>query len=315
MSDANHSIISKTQHAKTFRLPGESINIRSAMEDELPALDFVWSGFLAGTVGVLVAPGATGKSFWALQAAMSIAGGDLIELLPKKIGQVAYLAGEDPKPILQSRLKSIGQHLSTPVRDNIYKNLQIRSLMGECLDVMEDRLLELLIAEYAGYRLIVFDTLSRMHRLDENSNGDMAQVVARFERLAAKTGASVLYLHHVNKTSSREGQADQQIASRGASTLVNNPRWCGFMARMTEKESEHLSERHFERSQIGERRSHFVRFGVSKQNYGEDLPDQWYQRHDGGVLLPVSLVEVGNAKRIAKPNGVSLSKGANNDWQ
>jgi hypothetical protein len=180
---------------------------------------------------------------------------------------------------------------------------------------MDDRLLELMIAEYSGCRLIVLDTLSRMHRLDENSNGDMVQVVTRFEYLAAETGASVLYLHHVNKTSSREGQGDQQIASRGATALVDNPRWGGFMSRMTEKESERLTDRHFELTPIGERRKQFVRFGVSKQNCGEDLADQWYQRHEGGVLLPVSLEEAGKAKRIAKTNRASLSIGANNDWQ
>uniref|UniRef100_UPI0027E46466 AAA family ATPase n=2 Tax=Pseudomonadota TaxID=1224 RepID=UPI0027E46466 len=50
-----------------------AIDLRAAFENEPPALDFIWPGFLAGTVGALVAPGATGKSFWALEAAMAIA--------------------------------------------------------------------------------------------------------------------------------------------------------------------------------------------------------------------------------------------------
>lgn len=57
-----------------------AIDLLSAFRLPPPELDFVWPGFLAGTVGALVAPGATGKSFWALEAAMSIAcsvaGGD-----------------------------------------------------------------------------------------------------------------------------------------------------------------------------------------------------------------------------------------------
>lgn len=48
-----------------------AINIMKAFQQEPPQLDFIWPGFLAGTVGALVAPGATGKSFWALEAAMS----------------------------------------------------------------------------------------------------------------------------------------------------------------------------------------------------------------------------------------------------
>lgn len=49
------------------------IDISQAFEVLPPPIDFIWPGFIAGTVGALVAPGATGKSYWALQAAMSVA--------------------------------------------------------------------------------------------------------------------------------------------------------------------------------------------------------------------------------------------------
>ena len=79
-----------------------AIDLLVAFENEPPALDFIWPGFLAGTVGALVAPGATGKSFWALEAAMSVAcgaavdckaaGGDLVGLAPERSGRVVYFA-------------------------------------------------------------------------------------------------------------------------------------------------------------------------------------------------------------------------------
>lgn len=56
-----------------------AIDLRAAFENQPPVLDFIWPGFLAGTVGALVAPGATGKSFWALEAAMSVACGATVE--------------------------------------------------------------------------------------------------------------------------------------------------------------------------------------------------------------------------------------------
>ena len=53
-----------------------------------------------------------------------------------------------------------------------------------------------------------------------------------------------------------------------------------------------MSDRGFDRSPIGnDRRGLFVRFGVSKQNYDATPLDRWYQRHPGGVLLPVELQE------------------------
>ncbi|MDR2880919.1 MAG: flavodoxin-dependent (E)-4-hydroxy-3-methylbut-2-enyl-diphosphate synthase, partial [Azoarcus sp.] len=72
-----------------------AIDLRSAFKNEPPVLDFIWPGFLAGTVGALVAPGATGKSFWALEAAMSIAcsvaGGDLIGLAERVERGVSHI--------------------------------------------------------------------------------------------------------------------------------------------------------------------------------------------------------------------------------
>ncbi|WP_444979047.1 hypothetical protein, partial [Aeromonas caviae] len=44
------------------------------------------------------------------------------------------------------------------------------------------------------------------------------------EHIAATTGAAVLYLHHVNKGSARDGQTDQQQAARALPLLT----WCRY---------------------------------------------------------------------------------------
>lgn len=36
-------------------------------------------------------------------------------------------------------------------------------------------------------------------------------------------------------------------------------------------------------------RGYFVRFGVSKANYGAPFQERWLRRHDGGVLKPAVL--------------------------
>jgi len=273
-----------------------AINIMEAFQQEPPELDFIWPGFLAGTVGALVAPGATGKSFWALEAVMSVAcsvaGGDLVDLRPQYTGSVVYLAAEDPAPVLVRRVHAIGQHLDQAAREAIAENLTLEPIMGKRPDIMNDSHLRRIIDYCEGVRLIVLDTLSRFHRLDENSNGDMARLVATLEHVAAETGAAVLFLHHVNKGSARDGQTDQQQAARGASALIDNARWCGFVAKMTEGEAESLSDRVDDRQPIGYRRGLFIRFGVSKQNYDTTPLDRWYKRRKGGVLVPVELAEV-----------------------
>jgi len=272
------------------------IDVWAAFENEPPVPDFIWPGFLASTVGALIAPGATGKSFWALEAAMSIAcsvaGGDLVGLAPTHTGRVVYLAGEDPQSALVRRIHAIGKHLNAQAREAISKNLTVKSIMGQRLNVMDKAQLRRIIDDSAGARLIVLDTLSRIHNLDENSNGAMAELVTTLEHVAAVTGASVLYLHHVSKSSARDGLTDQQQAARGASALIDNARWCGFVAAMTGEEATRLSNSAIDRKPIGdERRRHFVRFGVSKQNYDVMPPDRWYLRHSGGVLVPVTLLD------------------------
>lgn len=278
-----------------------ALDLLAAFEQEPPALDFIWSGFLAGTVGALIAPGATGKSFWALQAAMAVAckesDGDLLQLRPTRSGRVIYMAGEDPAAVLSHRVHALGKHLSPNARASIATNLALEPMMGVSLDLMNPDCFKALIQQVDGYRLVVLDTLSRMHQMDENSNGDMSQLITRLESLAANTGAAVLYLHHASKGSARDGSLDQQQAARGASALIDNIRWCGYIVRMGEEEANQLTEIQRGSTPIGNsRRSAFVRFGVSKQNYGTAIKDQWFERQEGGVLHPVQLMEPPQAR-------------------
>ena len=142
-----------------------AIDLRAAFEDEPPVLDFIWPGFLAGTVGALVAPGATGKSFWALEAAMSVAcsvaGGDLVGLGPKRTGRVVYFAGEDPEVALVCRVHAIGQHLNQQAREAIAENLTIKPIMGKLMNVMDDQQRADVIKFCDGARLIVLDKIGR----------------------------------------------------------------------------------------------------------------------------------------------------------
>lgn len=278
------------------------IDILAAFEQEPPVLDFIWPGFLAGTVGALIAPVATGKSFWALEAAMSIAcgvaGGDVIGLEPQVTGRVLYLAGEDPEAALIRRIYAIGKHVSADARVDIARHLTREPIMGRGFVVMNTKQFHRLVEYGEGYRLIILDTLSRIHQLDENSNGDMSRLVAKLEQLALCTGASVLYLHHVNKGSARDGSVDQQQLARGASALIDNARWCGYITRMSEDEAKGLSDRSFDRATIGEdRRRYFIRFGVAKQNYDITPVDRWFERQEGVVLRPVALLPAGDVER------------------
>lgn len=259
---------------KRSALPAPS-PLRAMLNDVPPVLDFILPGLLRGTVGAFIGPGGVGKSFWAMQLAISIAAGvDLVGLKPKK-GSVLYLTGEDSDAIQAQRLRAMTA--GAPKGLDLSASLDLRTTQEQPVDVMEDDAFEELVAAGTGKDLVVFDTLTRFHNLDENSSREMKLLMARLEQLARKTGAAVLYLHHTGKAAVLNGQVAMQQAARGSSVLVDNARWSCFLATMTEGEAKRFNV-------LPEHREMFLRWNISKQNYGERITDVWYQRCAGGVL-------------------------------
>jgi RecA-family ATPase len=262
-----------------------------SMDPNSIPLDHVIPGFLAGTVGSLVAPGGTGKSFLALELAMAVASplGDLVGFNLQKSGMVLYLNAEDHFLEIGRRLACLGQRLPLEARLAVAENLTLGSSFGCLLDFSVipyqseiDSDIESLAKKGIGYRLIILDTLTRFHTFDENKNGDMAKLINNLEFLANKTGAAVLFLHHTNKAAIREGSGDSQAAGRGASVLTDNIRYSAYLVKMTADEAPSYGI-------APERCGFYLRFGVAKQNYGTHQTERWLERKEGGVLLPVEL--------------------------
>lgn len=258
-----------------------SVDLGDLLAQPLAPLDFVLPGFVRGTVGGLVSPGGVGKSFWALEVAVAMSAGGRADLtgLQPAAGRVLMLSKEDPLEAFQHRLHALAQELPRSVRLGA---LDYRSCLGMGIDLMEPSWFEVICEAATGARLLILDTLTRFHSLDENSTQDMNQLLAQLERLAAVSGASVLFLHHTSKAAALSGQGTLQQAARGSSVLVDNARWVAFLAVMTESEARQFDVQPTQRQQ-------YVRWNISKQNYGAALPDVWYRRGEGGVLLPVTL--------------------------
>ncbi len=98
--------------------------------------------------------------------------------------------------------------------------------------------------------------------------------------------------------------------------MIDNARWSAYVSRMTKQEAETLSDR-IDRQPIGEdRRGFFVRFGENKQNHGVDQAPRWFERRDGGVLMPVDLVATsdtriqGEAKPVRRQSANNVNGGA-----
>lgn len=279
--------------------PLDQLSVWSAIP---PKLDFVLPGLITGTVGALVSPGGTGKSMFGLELAIGIAGGpDFMRLGFAESGKVLYLAAEDPEPVISTRLHALGQFISSETKAEVAANLDVIPAVSAGVDfaAQGDEWVGKLSQAAMGYRLIVIDTLSRVHSGDENDRQSAAHVMRHLEKLAVTSNAAVLYLHHTSKSAAQNGQGASQQAARGSSVWVDESRWTAFLRGMDEREAKQAGVSETDRA-------NYVRYGVSKNNYGPPEPDKWLMRHTNGVLVPALF-------KHKAPKGKPHSRG-DDDW-
>jgi hypothetical protein len=281
-----------TEPPKRKQLPWA--NLDDYFNKEPAPLEFILPGYLTGTVGGLVSQGGLGKSTIIIQAAMGVAcpEANLLGIDIGKHGRVAILAAEDPDESLHHRFFKMSRHFNPEVRQILKENLRVSPCVGHGVDLMSDEWQDTIEEAATGAVLLVMDTLTRFHGLNENDGADAKAIMSKMEGIATRTGASILYLHHVNKSAAMNGMTDLQQAARGSSVFVDNARWLSFVAGMSEDEAKKSS------IQNDDRRN-YLRFNISKQNYGPPIKDCWFKRGDGGVLLPVDFDDA-KPKRAAK---------------
>ncbi len=259
------------------------LDIRKSFTEQPPALDFVLPGMIAGTVGALVAQGGAGKSWIALEIGIAVAGGpDLLEMGIPSHGQVLYLPAEDPTLAINHRLYAAREAVAGSI-DQLAEALEIVPLMGRAVDLMVPAWAEAIQRMADGKRLVIIDTLRRFHSGDENSAGEMARLLGILEHICAQTGTSILFLHHTAKGAALNGAGDVQQASRGSSVLVDNVRGGQFnLSGMSEAEARAHGVEPTERKV-------FTRLVQAKANFGAPMPDQWFRRIEGGLLVPARI--------------------------
>ena len=276
------------------------LDIGHALEHEPPALDFVLPGYVAGSVGSIVAAGATGKTMLALQIAVHVAGGEDTLALEgvagwkPTSGRVFYLSGEDPADVIAGRVHAIGTYMpDADARARTAENLRIAPLVGYGARIDEGAWRAWIEKEATDARLVIIDTLRRFHGADENDGGEMAALLAHLEHICRASNASIVFLHHVSKASALNGAAGEQQASRGSSVLTDNVRWQSNLSTMSEKEAKAAGV-------ADDLRRRFVRLGFPKMNYGPPVADLWFQRERGGVLRPAPQIAAAAAAPAAR---------------
>jgi len=165
-------------------------------------------------VGILGGEPKLGKSWLALDAAISVASGTpcLRRFAVRHPGPVLLYAAEDALHVVRQRLDEIAAAAGVRLQG---LPLYVITAPSIRLDVARDRDRLRATIEKLRPRLLVLDPLIRMHRIDENVAGDVAPLLAYLRQIERELGVAVLLVHHARKGGgSRAGQA-----LRGSSDL------------------------------------------------------------------------------------------------
>lgn len=185
----------------------------------LPPPEWLIEGIVpaGGLIGLYGAPGA-GKSFVAIDMALSVATGDAWQGHKVERGNVVYISAEGGTGIGKRVLAWLVTHGIEPHEAKIAwliesipihaDSEQMATLMNRIVDEIDIR-----------PSLVVVDTLARCFDGDENQQEDMGRFIAGIDTLRHDLGAAVMIVHHTRLGGDRErgntafrGAADAMMA-------------------------------------------------------------------------------------------------------
>lgn len=176
-------------------------------------IERLWS---AAAVGIVSGPPKALKTWTALEMAISVSTGvPCLSTFPvHRTGPVLLYAAEEPMPALHGRLQALAQDHELQL-----DQVDIRVIAADALrlDRLADR--ERLTATVEFHRpvLLILDPLIRLHGLDENQSGPMAELLGYFRTLQRKTGTAITIVHHSKKQTTSSSAPGQSL--RGSSDL------------------------------------------------------------------------------------------------
>jgi hypothetical protein len=166
-------------------------------------IDGLWS-----TQGVGVIGGAPKccKTWLSLDLAVSVASGTdaLGRFHVATPGPVLIYGAEDAPVALRDRIESIAAARGLPLRD-----LDLGLIVADSvrLDVERDRARLRATLEEHRPRLLLLDPLVRLHRIDENSAGEMSALLGELRALQREYQVALALVHHVRKNGGQDGQS------------------------------------------------------------------------------------------------------------
>ena len=168
------------------------------------------------SVGVIGGAPKCSKTWLGLDLALSVATGTacLGRYAVPQPGPVLIYLAEDALPVVRERVEGMARHRGLEL---IGVEIHVITAPSLRLDRQphRDRLLE--TAKRLRPRLLLLDPLVRLHAVDENDAGQVAELLAYFRLLQRRLDLSVILVHHTRKNAPGGVAAGQGV--RGSSDL------------------------------------------------------------------------------------------------
>lgn len=204
---------------------------------------------LRGTVSVIVAPGATGKSALTVGMALALTTGR--PLLGKEVHggpQRCWLYNleDDVDELGRSISAAAWAHDIVPAHDVAGRLFVDSGLDGPGLCTAKqvrhgftvlEPIFAAITAELKARRIdcLIVDPFVSSHQVSENDNGAIDAVLKEWARVAKAADCSIVLVHHTSKMAGAEVTVDR---ARGASALTNAARSVLALNRMTDEEAQ-----------------------------------------------------------------------------
>jgi len=180
--------------------PGDALpttraaDLASAPEDARWLIDRVWSS----GVGIIGGLPKSAKSWLGLEMAISVASGTplLARFQVHDPGPSLVYLAEDALPQVRERIAGICAHRRIDLPS---LNLHVITSPAVRLDSLGDQKRLATTIERLAPKLLVLDPLVRLHRIDENSSGEMSNLLGYLRELQRRHSIAIVLVHHMSK--------------------------------------------------------------------------------------------------------------------
>jgi RecA-family ATPase len=266
-------------------------------------------------VGLLTGAPGVGKSFLLLDLACNLCTGAPFLNLPTRQSHVVFMNAEDNLEIIHERLfarfeyhRIIAEMAEIPCDlriDDITARLnyictselskvvrftdQDGNLRNKMAELLVQRLNQVKARANGEPIFLIMDPLAAYNGGEENSNTDMSVFVNFMRHIVAKTGATLLLCHHDRKGLASERDVGDN-SGRGASAIFGGVRW-GMRIRNTWQAE--LADFGVVEDDVSIIQRKYGAIEFTKANYSERMSPVVFERGRGGILVPLSRVDMG----------------------